>query len=143
MELQITYMPMGSRPAVQKPDPEFLKVLGEDGLRNLVSNQYDLLAKSDIKHLFPAEESLFLQAKKKSADFFVQICGGSPYYNENRGKPMLIDRHKPFRITEEGRLIWLKCYQQLLPELDLPEHLILNFWQYLNMFSIWMINAHE
>ncbi|MBL6964539.1 MAG: globin [Bacteroidetes bacterium] len=143
MHFKITHLPIDSRPAVALPDPEFLKQVGEKGLRQLVSDHYDLLRTSDIKHLFPQEDSLFQQAKIKSADFFVQICGGHSYYHENRGKPRLMDRHRPFKITPKERLVWLMCYQQPLSKLELPERLILSFWNYLDIFSIWMINASE
>jgi hemoglobin len=142
MDLNILELPFGSRPVVEKPNPEFLEQLGEERLRKLVSDHYDLLRKSDIAHLFPKEDSLFEQAKKKSADFFVQICGGHPYYTESRGKPKMMDKHKPFRISQQARHSWLSCYQKLLPELEIEKHLIEDFWRYLNVFSIWMINVY-
>ena len=53
MNLDITEGELGERPRVTMPDPEFLKLLTEKGFRELVSNHYDLLVKSEIKHLFP------------------------------------------------------------------------------------------
>ncbi len=141
MELTISPASFGMRPKVQLPNPEFLAHLKEEGIRKLVSDHYDLLIKSEIKHLFPPDKKALEIAKLKSSDFFIQICGGYPHFNENQGKPMLSKRHMPFEITTDGRTVWLSCYKQILPKLNLPEELILSYWNYLNIFSVWMINS--
>ncbi|RLD71389.1 MAG: globin [Bacteroidetes bacterium] len=143
MELNISPASIGMRPKVELPNSGFLEHLKEEGIRKLVSDHYDLLSKSEIKHLFPPSKSVLEIAKLKSSDFFIQICGGHPYFNENQGKPMLSRRHSPFKITAKGREVWLNCYQQILPDLEIPEEYILSFWNYLNIFSMWMINNPE
>ncbi len=141
MELTITEYKLGERPPVTLPDREFLKQLGEAGIRNMVSRHYDLMRQSAIKHLFPPTDEEFEKAKLRSSDFMIQITGGPEYFNQNRGKPMLINRHAPFAITTEGRKIWLSCYRIALLETGMPEHLIRSFWEYINVFSIWMVNT--
>ena len=143
MDLKITEFPTGARPGVPQPDLEIYTYLGESGVRKLVNDHYDLLAQSEIKHLFPPVGEGLEIAKKHSADFFVQRFGGPNHYDTNRGKPMLTRRHEPFAITQEARRVWLECYQQLLPKLDMPEHLILSYWTFLDVFSIWMVNTTE
>ena len=141
MELKIETYPLGSRPPVTILTPEFLKVLGEDGIRKMVSRHYDLMRQSNISHLFPTTDEEFEKAKLRSSDFMIQICGGPDYFNQHRGRPMLINRHMPFTITPEGRLVWLRCYRQALLETNLPENLIVSFWNYIQVFSVWMINS--
>ena len=141
MELTIQEYPVGARPEVTKPDTEIWKVLGEEGIRKMVSRHYDLLRQSPIKKMFPQADEEFEQAKLHSSDFMIQICGGPDYFNQHRGQPMLIRRH-PFSITPNGRRIWLECYRVALLETALPEHLILSFWQYIQVFSAWMVNTH-
>lgn len=141
MDFSISQYEFGQRPAVSLPSPQLLDVFTESGIRKLVSDHYDLLSQSEIRHLFPRIEEALDKAKQRSSDFFIQICGGHPYYNENRGKPMLAKRHAPFAITPEARVVWLKCYQQVLSGLDIPEDLIQSFWNYLNVFSFWMVNT--
>lgn len=143
MDFSISQFEFGQRPAVTLPSPEFLEKLTESGIRKMVSDHYDLLSKSEIKHLFPRIDEALDKAKQRSSDFFIQICGGHPYFNENRGKPLLAKRHAPFAITPAARIVWLKCYQQVLSKLDLPEEIILSFWNYLNVFSVWMVNTKE
>jgi len=143
MDLSISQYEFGQRPGVTIPTPEFLEKLTEAGIRKMVSDHYDLLSRSEVKHLFPRIDEALDKAKQRSSDFFIQICGGHPYFNENRGKPVLVSRHAPFAITPEARIVWLKCYQQVLSTLDIPEDLIQSFWNYLNVFSSWMVNTKE
>lgn len=143
MDFSINQYEFGYRPPVTLPSPEFLERLTEKGIRQMVSDHYDLLSKSEIRHLFPRIDEALDKAKQRSSDFFIQICGGHPYYNENRGKPMLASRHSPFTITPEARIVWLQCYQQVLAKLDLPDAILQSFWNYLNVFSFWMVNTKE
>ena len=143
MELLISkYLP-GEKPDVTLPSIKMFEILGEEGIRSLVSNHYDLLAKSEIKDLFPKNPVALDKAKEHSADFFIQICGGPMYFNKNRGKPMLNRRHLPFKITAEGRIIWLECYKTALLNTNLPEEVLFSFWNYLDVFSKWMVNTYE
>jgi hemoglobin len=141
MDFSINQYEFGQRPAVSLPDPKLLELLGEEGIRQLVSDHYDLLSKSEIKYLFPRIEEALEKAKQRSSDFFIQILGGHPYFNENRGKPLLAKRHAPFAITPKAREVWLKCYIQVLSKLNLPEDVTQSFWNYLNVFSTWMVNT--
>ena len=141
IDLTITPAAPGERLPVQKPSPGILQVMKEAGIRKLVSDHYDLLVKSDINHLFPTVPEQLEMAKQHAADFFIQVMGGPPYFNMHRGQPAMTRRHAQFQITAEGRVAWLKCYQQLIAELDLPEHLKQSYWNYLNNFSSWMVNT--
>lgn len=141
MEFKISEAIFGVRPEVTKPNPKFLEVLGEDGIRDLISKHYDLLKVSSIKDLFPTDDKEFAQAKVNSADFFIQICGGPSYFNQNRGNPMMVKRHAPFKITPNARRVWLECYIEILKDLDIEDSLKQSFWNYIDIFSIWMINS--
>lgn len=143
MELHIKKLEYGFRPEVVDFDKEILTVLGEDGIRKLIADHYDRLVESPIKHLFPPKGIGLELAKKHSADFFIQRLGGPDYFNKTRGKPMLATRHGHFKITPTGRVEWLKIYKELLPKLNLPEHLLKNYWDYLHDFSNWMVNTPE
>ena len=143
MELIISTLEYSKRPEVTLPNPNFLKLLKEEGMRKMVNDHYNLLLQSSVKGLFPQDDNEFELAKKRSADFFIQICGGPTYFNENRGKPMLSKRHEPFKITPEARITWLQCYQAVLLKLNLPEDIIMSYWNYLNYFSNWMVNSPQ
>ena len=144
MNLNITQVMFGVRVPVTKPIPEFLIEMGEDGIKKLVSDHYDKLKVSEISFLFPLDEKEFEEAKKHSSDFFIQICGGPAYFNQNRGAPQMVGRHAPFRITAEARNTWLEMYKPLILELkekNITETSLQSFWNYLDVFSSWMINT--
>jgi hemoglobin len=142
MTLQPTIGVFGQRPPVTKPDPRFLQAVGEARFRQLVADHYTELAKSDIASMFPQDENDLEAAKKHAADFMIQISGGPAYFNESRGAPRMVGRHAPFAITPEARLTWLMIYKPLLEELatEIDPALVKSFWDYLDIFSIWMIN---
>jgi hemoglobin len=141
MEFQIREYLNGQRPEVTLPSYDMYRILGEEGIRTLVSDLYDLLKTSAVRHLFPQEEEEFEQAKKNAADFFVQVCGGPMYFNKNRGRPMMYKRHLPHKITPQAREVWLDCYRRALQNQSLPDETALSFWNYLNIFSMWMVNS--
>jgi hemoglobin len=141
MEFEISKYFPGVRPGVTLPSKQVFELLQEDGMRQMVSDHYDLLAASSIKDLFPKNPIALEKAKEHSADFFIQICGGPEYFNKNRGKPQLNRRHQPFKITAEGRIEWLNCYKIVLKNVDLPDEAKQSFWNYLDVFSKWMVNS--
>jgi hemoglobin len=144
MNLEISHATFGVRPPVNKPIPEFLLEVGGEGIRELVSKHYDLIKQSDIYHLFPQDDAAFEQAKLNSSDFFIQICGGEAYFTKHRGAPRMVGRHAPFAIDAKARQTWLELYKPLLLELEkegVTETSLQSFWNYLDIFSIWMINT--
>ena len=107
----------------------------------MTQQNYDLLFQSEIKHLFPPNEEGLKLAKKHSSDFIIQICGGPRYFDKSRGEPRLIARHSPFQIDKKARIIWLECYKQAMEELDISDEAKKSFWEYIERFSVWMINT--
>ena len=133
----------GVKPPVTKPNPAFLTEITEEGMRDLFRRFYSSLYKSPIQDLFPQTEEEMMIASQHSADFFIQICGGTPYFNQNRGAPQMGRRHAPFAITPEARLHWLVLFEEALQPLvgKISDENMQSFWNYINVFSIWMINT--
>ena len=52
-------------------------------------------------------------------------------------------RHAPFKITIKARKVWLESYIPVLQALDMSDELKQSFWNYLDIFSIWMMNSNE
>ncbi|MDP3267272.1 MAG: globin [Sulfuricurvum sp.] len=145
MNLTITEGTLGERPPVTKPHPGFLFEVGEERMRKLVNDHYEMIRTSDISFLFPInDEEDFEAAKKHAADFLIQICGGPAYFNQSRGEPRMVGRHAPFRIDAVARRRWLEFYAVLLPALveeGINPEYIQSFWNYLDVFSLWMVNT--
>lgn len=142
IELTITPYEPG-RPVVPVAPKGFYEQLGEEGIRKVVSDHYDKLVNSSIAKLFPPGGKPLESAKKFSADFLIQICGGPAYYKEGRGEPKLVQRHTPFKITPSARVTWLESYREVLLQQDLTEDVLKSMWAYLDVFSIWMVNTAE
>lgn len=145
LNLEIMPGELGVRPPVTKPHPGFYRQVGEERFRKLVDDHYEMIRDSDIAFLFPVnDEDDFQAAKDHAADFFIQICGGPDYFNQHRGAPRMVGRHAPFRIDEPARRRWMEFYAVLLPKLvdeGVNEAYIQSFWDYINVFSTWMINT--
>ena len=145
MKLTITDGEVGVRPPVTKPHPGFLHEVGEERFKKLIYAHYDLIEDSDIAFLFPVhDEEDFAEAKKHAFDFLIEVSGGPDYFTQNRGEHQMVGRHAPFRIDEAGRRTWLSLMASLLEELPkegISEEYIQSFWDYLNLFSMWLVNT--
>jgi len=137
----------GINPPVTKPNPAFLTDITEKGMRDLLDRFYMGLYESPIKDIFPQEREKMKIAGQYSADFFIQICAGPAYFNKSRGAPQMRRRHAPFHITPHARLHWLVTFKEALQpvvkEKLSSEENIQSFWNYLNVFSQWMINSKD
>jgi len=145
MELKISDGELSVRPTVTMPHPGFYHQVGEKRFRQLVDDHYEMIRHSDIDFLFPIhDEDDFETAKKQACDFFIQVCGGPDYFAQTRGEPRMVGRHAPFRIDEKGRHSWLAMYAELLPKLEeegVHTEYVQSFWNYINIFSMWMVNT--
>jgi hemoglobin len=127
-------------PEVPFPSPDFLRQVGEVALRQLVRRHHDLLRSSEISHMLATDDAEYAAAVEKIADFVVESCGGAQRYTETQGKGCMRTRHFPFTIDEKGRDIWLDCLWQALDDSELSHALRLEYWSWLEPFSIRMIN---
>ncbi len=145
MQLTISEGTIDVRPPVAKPHPGFFYELGEERFRKLVFDHYESIKTSDIAFLFPIfDDEDFAEAQKHAADFLIEISGGPDYFTQSRGEHQMVGRHAPFRIDENARKVWLELYIPLLQELakeGVKEEYIESFWNYLNIFSMWVVNT--
>jgi len=145
MKLKISQAQIDVRPPVAKPHPGFFHEVGEERFRKLVFDHYESIKTSDIAFLFPIfDDDDFAQAQKHAADFLIEISGGPDYFTQTRGEHQMVGRHAPFRIDEKSRRVWLELYIPLLTELvdeGISPEYIESFWNYLDIFSMWVVNT--
>ncbi len=145
MTLHVTDGKIDVRPSVAKPHPGFYKEVGEERFRKLVFDHYEAIKTSDIAFLFPIfDDDDFAEAQKHAADFLIEISGGPDYFTQSRGEHQMVGRHAPFRIDENARKVWLELYVPLLSVLekeDITPEFIELFWNYLDLFSMWVVNT--
>ena len=147
MKLSISDGKIGVRPPVTKPHPGFLHEVGVERFEKLVYDHYELIEKSEIAFLFPVlDEEDFAEAKRHAFTFLLEISGGEALFTKERGEHQMVGRHAPFRIDEEGRKVWLQLYADLLEPLadeGISEEYIQSFWDYLDIFSMWLVNTES
>jgi hemoglobin len=113
---------------------------GESKIRELATKFYEKISNSEIKGMFPND---LTHPIEKQADFLIQVVGGPSLYNQKHGHPKMRMRHFAFPIDIHARNIWLRCYEDALQEMDfLPEDKEI-FYQFLDSFSLWMVNLVE
>ena len=147
MKLRVTDGKIGVRPPVTKPHPGFLHEVGVERFEKLVYDHYELIETSEIAFLFPVhDEEDFAEAKRHAFTFLLEISGGEPLFTKERGAHQMVGRHAPFRIDEDGRRVWLELYAGLLEALvdeGITEEYIQSFWDYLDTFSMWLVNTQS
>ncbi|EYU21886.1 hypothetical protein ABFS82_01G024200 [Erythranthe guttata] len=89
--------------------------------------------------------SIFANSKKEDAiqnqyEFFSQRMGGPPLYNQRRGHPALIGRHRPFPVTHEAAERWLHHMQLALDsttDIDSESKIkMMNFFRHTAFFLV-------
>lgn len=96
-------------------------MLGEDNLRLMVNNFYDLVQQNDI--ISPLFQGDFESIRKKQFMFLSQFFGGPGLYSAEFGHPKMRMRHLPHKITVEAKDEWLKCMQKAVDSLDIEPKL--------------------
>jgi len=147
MSMDITPVKKGEEVHFTNPSERFYKAIGgEDGMRKLMFNFYDKIYESEIAHFFPQDEDEFEKIKIKNTKFFIQICGGPKFYeDEAQGMELnefMIRVHDDFSITEKARVEWLGTIREALQEVKgVDEDILEDFWSYLNEFSKLTVNS--
>jgi hemoglobin len=136
------YTPPGGPPQGGGPSHEIFAAMGEKNITQMLEDFYLELGQSSIRGLFPQD---LVKASRKSALFFVFLCGGPPLFHERIGPPMMRKRHLPFKIDNVAKDEWLRCFQKTLENADqkyqFPMEHMPGFVKFLQEFSQWMVNS--
>lgn len=127
-------------PAVPFPSRRVLDVVGEEKLRQVVHRHHQRLAAGPLAAMFPADADVFDALVRKVEDFIVESCGGAAAYSERHGKTCMRTRHFPFSIDESAREVWLQALFAAMVEADFPAEASEEYWNWLEAFSVRMIN---
>ena len=146
MSYEVTKVDKGKDIEFSNPTAEFyVAVGGEEGMKNLMYDFYDIIYESDIAHFFPQDEEEFHEVKVKNTKFFVQICGGPKVYESETGgmnlNEFMIRLHDDFSIYEKSRYEWLGCMEEALRKVDMEQRIKNDFWAYLESFSKLTVNT--
>ncbi|NVI91744.1 globin [Actinomadura sp. BRA 177] len=113
---------------------------GEETFHRLVHRFYQGVAEDpDLRPMYPEED--LGPAEERLRLFLIQYWGGPNTYSRRRGHPRLRMRHVPFVIDEAQRDRWLKHMRDAVEELELPEPLEKQLWDYFMMAARSLVNA--
>ena len=127
-------------PPILFPSPSFLERVGVETIATMVLHHHRLLQKSAVAQMYPSDEAHFLEGVAKASHFIIQALGGAKTYTFRYGPPSLCRTHAPFVIDDEARSVWLMLYKQTLHDLHFPKELIEEFWNWIEPFSMRMVN---
>jgi len=112
---------------------------GEEFFRRLVHRFYQgVAADPELRRVYPSKD--LGPAEEHLRLFLMQYWGGPGTYSETRGHPRLRKRHVHFRIGEAERDSWLRHMRDALDELEVPEPLDRQLWEYLVMAAHSLVN---
>ena len=146
MSYEVSKVVVGEDVKFKKPSAEFFEAVGgEEGMKTLMYDFYDIIYESDIAHFFPQDEDAFQEVKEKNTKFFIQICGGPKVYESEAGgmdlDEFMIRLHDDFSIYEKSRNEWLGCMEEALRKVDIDQRIKDDFWDYLEKFSKLTVNT--
>lgn len=146
MSYEVSKVVKGEEVNFKKPTQEFYEAVGgEEGMRTLMYDFYDIIYESDIANFFPQDEEEFAEVKEKNTKFFIEICGGPKVYGaDTKGLKLdeyMIRLHDDFSIYEKSRYEWLGCMEEALRKVDMDQRIKDDFWKYLETFSKLTVNT--
>src|SRR5690625_5332124 len=101
------------------PGTIYEEMCHKETIDKIDKNLYKYVAtEPDLLEIFPPDLS---EAERKQRLFLTQLFGGPQLYLEDRGHPMLRRRHLEFEVTDERKVLWLKCMNKLLEETGVEE----------------------
>jgi len=146
MSYEVSKVKKGEKVHFKNPTAAFYEAVGgEEGMRALMYNFYDIIYESDIANFFPQDEEEFAVVKEKNTKFFIQICGGPKVYEgATEGMDLnehMVRLHEDFSIYEKSRYEWLGCMEEALRKVDMEQKIKDDFWDYLEKFSKLTVNS--
>ena len=120
-------------------EADILKVLGEDGIAELVAAFYRRVKTDDlIGPMYPDDD--WEGAEHRLAGFLIYRFGGSDAYIQERGHPRLRMRHAPFAIGATERDRWLEIMGESMDEVAVPKEIYLNLKTFFEQVADFMRN---
>jgi hemoglobin len=113
--------------------------IGPERLQLLVERFYDRVFSSPlISELFRTDKATIMT---KQTAFLTQFLGGPQFYTAQFGHPRMRIRHLPHRITVEASYEWLRCMNEAIATLDLPDDVKTRLYNCFPPLAQHMVNA--
>lgn len=104
--------------------PSPYQILGDDGIRQLVDQFYEVMEREPIaKEIRAMHAEDLANTRRMLVAYLVGWMGGPPIYQAIKGTVCLTDPHENFRIGPKQRDAWLYCMERALEETDASNEL--------------------
>jgi len=101
------------------------QLLGEDGIRALVSAFYDIMdTLPEVTDLRAMHARDLAPMKEKLSEYLIGWMGGPPLYADKYGTVCMTEPHEPYHIGPEQRDQWLLCMHKALAQTGANEELV-------------------
>lgn len=101
------------------------QLLGEDGIRALVSAFYDIMdTLPEVTDLRAMHARDLAPMKEKLSEYLIGWMGGPPLYADKYGTVCMTEPHEPYHIGPEQRDQWLLCMHKALAQTGASEELV-------------------
>jgi hemoglobin len=101
------------------------EILGEDGIRALVSAFYDIMdenpAFGKLRRMHAPD---LTPMKDKLSEYLIGWMGGPPIYLNKYGTVCMTEPHEHYHIGPQERDMWLACMDQALVRIEACEEVV-------------------
>lgn len=128
-------------PPLKKPS-QFIERVGREFLIKTILYHYSLVRQIASKNFYQKEYRDFMDEVTKIAHFTTEVFGCNTIYTNEYG---FINEKNfenlPFKLDEKMRELWLNAYVQTLKEMNFPQKDLPEFWNWLELFSLHLLNT--
>lgn len=127
-------------PPIKKPS-KFLDTIGREMITKTILYHFSLMRKIASQNFYLNEYQDLMDEVIKIAHFMTEALGCSAIYTNEYGCTALLDSKLPFNLSENARELWLNLYIQTLKDVNFPKNMLPDFWNWLELFSLYLLDT--
>lgn len=128
-------------PPISAPSHLFLKSVGQETLIKVILHHHSLLRQIAVVNFYRQEYQSFMEEVTKIAHFMIEAFGCGQIYTREYGQSAMSATPKPFYMDENSREVWLRLFAKTLREVAFPQTILAEFWNWIELFSLRMLNT--
>ncbi len=130
-------------PAIPFPSRAIHRAAGTEKTAALIRRMHERMRASEIGHYFPVSDRAFDALITRQAAYFIESTGGPADFTARFGKPSMGTFHRRVAVDIDARKVWLRSLWLAFADVDYPETAREEFWNWVEPFSILVMNRHE
>ncbi len=128
-------------PPIKAPSSLFIQSVGHENLTRLIVHHHSLFRQMAAVNFYQKEYQTIMDEVTKAAHFMMEALGCGKIYTMEYGLDGMLNGQKPFLMDEQTREIWLKLYINTLRDFSFPKKILAEFWNWIELFSLRMLNT--